>query len=202
VVGVAVTKYDDIKAVNWSSLKNIGVSPLLYKYRLTNPEPQKDAFRLGGAAHTAILEPEKFDARYAVYDGPRTGEGSRTQRKAWREALSDGVEELSPDELANARAMAAAVRSHRIAGSLLRGGRREEVVTWVDPITGLACKGRLDYLRPDLLIDLKGTRHPSPSRFPRDAYSYGYLAQAAWYHDGAVAARLIDGRQRPYIIAF
>lgn len=193
-------KYDAIRAVNWSSLSYLATSPLLYRYRLENPEPRKDAFRIGGAVHCAILEPEKFDARYAVYDGPRTGEGCRKAHQAWRDAHSD-VEELSPAELVNVRGMAAAVRSHRVARELLRGGRREEVVTWTDPLTGLAAKGRLDYVRPEFLIDLKSSRTPSPSRFPRDAFNYGYVTQCAWYADGAVAARLLDGRINPYIIA-
>jgi hypothetical protein len=201
-----VNGYDMIAAINWSTLSYLAVSPKLYRYRLDHPEEQKDAFRVGGAFHCAVLEPEKFDARYAVYDGPRAGEGSRTQHKAWRaEKAAARVIELSPEELAEVRAMADAVigpkNGHRRARALLRGGRREEAVTWVDPITSLSCKGRLDYLRPDLVIDLKSSRRPQPTRFPRDAFDYGYVAQLAWYHDGAIAARLIDGRELPYIIA-
>jgi exodeoxyribonuclease VIII len=188
--------YEQIRAVNWSTLTNLDVSPLLYKHRLTNPEPGKAVFAIGNAAHCLTLEPEKFDARYAVFDGTRRGE----KWDAWQEE-HPGVESLKPHELETARAVAKAVRSHRIAARILKGGRREEVVTWTDPETGLACKGRLDYLRPDFLIDLKTARDPGPRFFLRDAIKYGYVSQVAWYHDGAVAARLIPGGSNPYIIA-
>lgn len=191
-----MSDYDTIRAVNFSTLKHIEVSPLLYQHRLTNPEPDKPAFVLGSAGHCAILEPEKFDARYAVYDGTKRGKAW----DAWQEE-HPGVEALKPEEVASALGMAKAVRSHRIASRVLRGGRAEQAVKWTDPDTGLACKGRLDYLTPDFLIDLKTSRDPSPRSFQRAAVNYGYIAQVSWYHDGAVAARAIEGKHPPYIIA-
>jgi hypothetical protein len=193
------TPYEVIRALNWSSLKHMAVSPRLYRHRLANPEGRKRSFVLGGAGHCEVLEPELFDARYAEWTGKqRRGKAW----EAWREE-NPGKISLSPGELRRVRAVGAAVREDGLARELLRGGRREEIVTWEFTVGGVVvpCKGRMDYLRPDFLIDLKLTRDPVPSRFERDAYNYGYLAQAAWYHDGAVAARLIDGRERPFIIA-
>lgn len=193
---IAIEEYNKIPAVNWSSLKQIDISPLQYKHRLDNPEPQKDAFVLGGAFHCDVLEPEKFDARYAVFEGTRRG-------KKWDEwqAERPRVQSLKPDELKRVRAMSKAVRDHRIAAPLLCGGRREDVVRWIDSTTGLACKGRLDYLRPDFLIDLKAARNPAPAAFERAAFNFGYAAQCAFYHDGAITAQLIPGDISPYIIA-
>lgn len=192
------TAYEEIQAINWSSLKHMGVSPLEFRWHLDHAAPRKKAFIFGGAAHTATLEPEKFDQRYAVYDGTR--DARHTAYKTWL-AEHPGVEALKSPEVALVKAMAEKVHSDRNAGPLLKGGRREEAVTWVDEVTGLACKGRLDYIRPDLVVDLKTTVDPTPRKFERAAFDYGYAAQLAFYHDGAIAARLIDGRQRPYIIA-
>jgi len=191
-----LSAYDTIRAVNISSLKNLERSPLYYRYRLENPEPRKQAFVIGGAFHCAALEPDRFDERYAVFDGTRRG-------AAWEEWKGEhpGVESLKPDELETVQAMARAVRSHRVARNLLRGGRHEEIVVWTDPTTGLACKGRVDLIRPEFLLDLKATRDPSPRFYPRAAFNYGYITQVAWYHDGAVAARLLDGKVNPYVIA-
>jgi hypothetical protein len=188
--------YAAIPACNWSSLKNLGVSPLYYRWRLAHPEPRKQAFVFGGAVHTLLLEPEKFNARYGVFDGTRRG-------KEWDhwQAINPGVESLKPAELERVEACVEAVRAHRVAAKLLSHGRREEVVTWTDEVTGLACKGRLDWIRPDLIVDLKTTRDPAPPKFERATASYGYAAQVAMYHDGAVAARLIPGDERPYLIA-
>lgn len=190
--------YDDIKAINWSTLKYMAVSPSMYRWRLEHPEPRKPAFVFGGAVHTLVLEPEFFDERYAECDMVRNAKHEKY--KTW---LADhpGVEALTPPEIARVRATAEAVLKHRIAGQLLTGGRREEAVTWTDAATGLACKGRLDYIRPDFLIDLKTARDVAPPKFERAAANYGYLAQTAFYHDGGVASRRIDGLEPPYIIA-
>lgn len=189
-------EYAEIQAVNWSTLKNMGVSPLLYKYRLEHPEPRKQAFVFGGMVHTAILEPELFESRYAVFEGTRRGKAW----DAWQEEHA-GVESLKPHELDRVLAIAEAVRKHRIAGPLLRGGRREEPLTWTDEVTGLACKGRLDYIRPDVIVDLKSADNPAPKKFERAAADFGYAGQLAFYHDGAVRERRLDGRQMPFIIA-
>lgn len=188
-------EYGAIKGVNWSSLKHMQVSPRMYRWRLAHPE-NKPAFALGNAAHCAILEPDAFEQRYAEYAPVRNG----AKWEAWQ-AEHPGVQSLKPDEMAEAKEIAKEVRGHRIAAKLLRGGRSEESITWTDEATGLTCKARVDYLRPDLLLDLKTARDPSPEKFERDAFSFGYASQVAFYHDGATRARLIDGRERPYIIA-
>jgi hypothetical protein len=197
-VADAIVAYEAIKAINWSSLKWLAVSPLMYRWRLEHPQPRKDAYVFGGAVHTLILEPEKFSERYDVFDGTRNEKHEKWQ--TWQKEHPD-VEALKQHEMKRVREVAAAVLSHRIAGPLLEGGRREEIVTWTDEATGLACKGRIDYLRPDFLLDLKSTPDPSPAKFVRDAASFGYSGQLGFYHDGATRARLIDGRHRPYIIA-
>jgi len=74
----ATIDYAAIRAVNISSLKYLEQSPLLYRYRMANPEPRKQAFLIGGAFHCAVLEPDLFDKRYAVFDGTRRG-------SAWEE---------------------------------------------------------------------------------------------------------------------
>jgi len=51
------------------------------------------------------------------------------------------------------------------------------------------------------LLDLKSTRNPHPRFYPRDAFNYGAITQGSWYSDGAVAARLLDGKINPYIVA-
>lgn len=188
--------YAEIKAVNWSSLRHMITSPLLYRWRIDNPEPPKTTFTLGSAIHCAILEPEKLDARYAVFDGTRRG-------KAWDEwqAEHPGVESLKPDEMARVQSVAHAVLSHKEASRILRGGRAEEVTEWTDPETGIKCKGRLDYTRPDFIVDLKSSRDVDPRRFSRSAAEYSYHGQVSFYGDGATVAGKIPGDHPPYIVA-
>lgn len=199
---LARDSYDAIPAMNFSSLKHISVSPMMFQWRKEHPEPRKPSFIFGGAVHCRLLEPEKFDKRYAVFDGTRKGEDWRV----WQDE-NPGKESLKPPEMERVklivdRVMKGASPSHRSARDLLRGGRREEAVTWTDEETGLACKGRLDYLRPDLLVDVKTiAKSPSPFLFGAAAASYGYHGQGAFYHDGATADRRINGKQAPWIVA-
>jgi hypothetical protein len=194
--------YSAIRAVNWSTLKWLAMSPLYYQHMLAAPPPKKPkpAFVFGGAFHTATLEPEKFDARHAAFTG------KQRRGAAWKEwqAAHPGVDALKPAELVRAKRMAELVRDKKrnpVSAELLRYGCREEVLRWTDPMTGLACKGRLDWLRPDLVADLKSTSAKTPRQFERQCVDYGYLGQVAFYHDGATAALRIDGNDRPYIIA-
>lgn len=189
--------YTAIPALNWSGLKHLHTSPLLYKYRQEHPEPDKAAWVIGRAIHCGILEPERFDERYAVYEGPRRG-------KAWDawQAEHPGVQSLKPDEATVAEACGAAVRAHHVASETLRGGRVEELLTWTDPESGLACKGRLDYLTPTRLVDLKTTRRAIPMWFLRDCAEFLYHGQLAYYHDGAIAAGAIPPDARlPIVLA-
>lgn len=190
-----MTDYDKIQALNWSSLRHLATSPLLYRYRQDHPEPRKKSYVIGNAIHTAVLEPEKFAERYAVFDGTRRG-------PAWKEWLAKhpGKESLKPPELAAVEAAAKAVSDHRVAADIFRGGRREEVLTWTGP-GGLLCKGRVDYIRPDVVADLKSVgRDVSPRKFGRDAAEYLYHGQLAWYHDGAIAAGKIPANAPPPLI--
>ncbi len=218
--------YGSIRAVNFSSLKYMSVSPRMYRYRLTHPEPRKASWVLGGAIHCMVLEPEKFSDRYVVLDDATLKDCAPSRSSKEGKAILSAHPEWSTDKMSSGEYQAAcvataypgreaitgrqfdicvasrdAIREHRVASGLLRGGVAEESITWVDRETGLRCKGRLDYLRPDLIVDLKSSRDPSPSKFERDAVNYGYAAQVAFYHDGAVAAKRVTGGQLPHIIA-
>lgn len=200
IEAITPANYDLFPAVNWSSLKYIDTSPYLYQWRKKHPAPRKKAFVFGGAVHCAVLEPEHFEQRYAVYDGARNA-----KHKAYQEwmAAHPGTVALLPRDMWCVREMAKAITGNRVVRELglLKGGRREEPRTWIDPITGLACKGRFDYIRPDFLLELKSAHNVTPARFERDALSFGYAGQTAFYHDGATTLRLIDGKVRPFVIA-
>lgn len=192
-----MTKQDKKRRLNWSSLKHIHRSPLYYQHRIDHPEPQKQSFLFGSGVHCLVLEPEKFDERYAECELTRN-----KRHKAFQEWLSEhpGAVPLKPQEMADMRACAESVLSHRVASEVLRGGRHEEEIQWTDPDTGFECRGRIDSIRT-CVTDLKTGRDPSPRVFAVAASKYLYHGQIAFYHFGATAARLINGKEMPYIIA-
>ena len=93
-----------------------------------------------------------------------------------------------------------AVHRNRDAHRLLTGGRSEETITWMDP-SGIQCKARLDYVRPDGVVELKSTRDIGEREFIKQACQLLYHGQGAFYHDGAAESRATVPIEYPYIIA-
>lgn len=191
----ALPTYDRIKAINWSSLKHMHVSPLLYRRRLETPAEETADFIIGRAIHCLTLEPGRFAELFAEYDGVRRG-------KEWTAWCSENprTQALKPNEMERVKRSADALLRHRIAGPLIRSCRYEEVTTWTDPETGLACKGRLDGISPVTVIDLKKSGSATLKKFLRSAEDYLYHGQLAFYRDGAVCAKKIDGTSPPWMI--
>lgn len=173
--------YDAIDAVNYSTLKEFARSPKHYAHRLKTPRVETKSMFRGSAAHTAILEPEEFERRYVVFDG-------KTRRgKKWDAFLAENGAQaiLKASEYAVAMAFRDAVRGDPVAQPYLVGGERELTLVWIDPETGVKCKGRLDYVTRDGdIIDVKTTKDASPFWFSRDAAKYKYHVQGALYGDG------------------
>lgn len=190
IPGQSRDEYDASRRVNWSTLRHIARSPQHYLHALRAPHEETDAMRLGSAVHTAILEPETFPERYVVWTG------GRRYGKAWDDFCAEhaGRDILTQAQYEQCVAMQAAVHAHPVAAGLVRGGQAEVSVEWTDSETGIECKGRIDYIREDCIVDLKTARDASPDGFGRAAWNLDYIAQLAWYRDGYAAA---TGRELP-----
>jgi len=176
-------EYQQVPGVNWSTLKHLDKSPLHYKHHLEQP-PDDTASMMGGrAAHTAILEPDRFPLDYAVFTGPRRQGGDWEAFKA----AHPGRTILKAAEYQEALAIRDAVRGHKVADRILSGGEPERTITWDDPETGIPCKGRVDYLRPDGFVDLKTSANLDERRFQNTAHDLGYHMQIAFYCRGLKA---------------
>jgi hypothetical protein len=82
-------------------------------------------------------------------------------------------------------------------------GKTEVTIVWVDPETGLLCKGRIDWLSDDwsVLMDLKSTADGSPEAFAKSALNFTYYRQAPWYLDGVTLATGMDIADRAFVFA-
>lgn len=188
-----MTEYGEIKAINFSSLKNMAVSPLAYKYALTHPRPDTDAMRLGRVVHKMVLEPLRFNDAYEVGGpiNPGTGKEFGTDTNAWRKfvaALPPGKEIISKAEFATASCILEAVRAHEDASEILaKDGAAEVPIVW--QMQGDAHDSRIFKARPDWvpageLWDLKTTKNPVPRAFGTSAAEYLYHVQMAFYSWG------------------
>jgi len=174
--------YSDLRGVNWSTLREMGRSPAHYQHRLTTPRTDSPAMRLGRAIHTAVLEPDLFPVHWTLYDGRRAG-------NAWTEFATVNAAKgiLTVDEYDTVLEIRDAVHRHKVARRLLRYGKSEVTLQWVDPVTRIKCRARLDHLRGNVLTDLKSTKDIDNRTFGRLAANMGYAGQLAFYRLGLLA---------------
>lgn len=187
--------YVKIDAVNWSTLSSMRKSPLHYRHVLDHGRLATKEMLGGRATHSAVFEPDRFPIEYAVFDGPvRRG-------AAWQafKAANPGRGILKIDEYERALAIRDAVRAHPEAMAYLAKGHAEQTLTWVDPITGLACKGRIDFVSDSkpAVLDLKTSREILLELFARTVLRLGYHTQSAFYADGW---KVSHGEELPSVI--
>ena len=188
------TSYDQIEAVNWSTLVHLATSAKLLEWRQTHPREETRALRVGTALHCAILEPARFAREYLA--APDFGDGrtkaAKEAKAAWEASRDPAAVVIDADEHELVVRCAAAAREHPAVRDLLRGGCVEEVLTWTDETTGIACKGRVDYLAPGYLLDLKSTRAETLRQLASEIAGHLYHGQLAFYLDGAIARSRLD----------
>lgn len=180
--------YREIDAVNWSSLKRMGTSPLDYHHGLAAKDQHSTGRLLGRVAHLCTLEPGTKVDRVAVY----TGEGRRGSKewKAFAEA-NPGKELIKAGEEDSCDAVAYAVRNHPLARRYFSGAQFEVTLEWTDDATGIRCKARLDLLTEMdgslVVADLKGTKSIDARAFASEACRMRYFGQIAHYAAGVEA---------------
>jgi hypothetical protein len=185
-----IDEYHSRPEVSKSGLDDLNQSPAIYFARHLNPdrpavEPKSGQLE-GQLAHCAILEPDEFGKRYAI--GPTV----RRNTKVWTEfvdSLAPGIVAIQQDQADVAWRQAESVRAlPEIREALLRG-RAEVSAFWTDPVTGVKCRCRPDWVHQCnetsvILIDVKTYGSASPDEFRRQAARKRYHVQDAYYGDG------------------
>lgn len=195
IKGMPFVLYREIKAESASRLKRMLVSPLHYRHAATTESPDTEALRVGRATHTSILEPDRFALDFTVYTLSKTvGEGSRKAWQAFKEANAHRTI-LDEGDYETALAMRNAVHRHRLARELLIDGDAEVTLTWDHPTLRVPCKGRLDYLGPRGIVEVKTASRIEIDAFARQVAAYAYHLQCGWYAAGYEA---VTGSTLPY----
>lgn len=178
--------YAALEGVNWSTLAEMRRSPLHYKYRVEHPQADKPVLAMGRADHCAVLQPEKFSRDFVIYAGKRKA------GNAWKDfkEKSAGKTILTVAQYDKAMRTAEVVRSHSVAGPYLECGMAEQTVQWIDPITGLPCKSRLDFVSAAFggcIAELKTSRDCEPRIFSSTVARLGYHCQVSHQKAGWAA---------------
>lgn len=190
--------YLAIKALNWSSLKAMETSGLLYQWRTSHARQDTAAMALGRKVHMAVLEPDRYETD-CVRRPDEWKDWRKKAAKEWRqEQLDAGREVLTDDEADKIDAMVEAIKRHNDAVRLLSNTRCEESTQWT--VDGVPCKGRIDAIAADRVVDLKTTRDLSLF-VRRDAGSMLYHGQLAWYLDAAIATGSCSPDSAAYVVA-
>jgi len=180
--GISNADYHRDPALGSTSLKTLATrTPAHYQHDKTHPK-FSDAFTLGTAAHSLILEDDASGVEVVMAENWLT----KSAKEAKSAALAEGKQPLLLKEWAQVQAMRDAVMAHPIARDLLTGHKAEESVFWDED--GLTLKCRPDAWKPGMLVDLKTTINADPNEFGKTAHNFGYHQSAAHYIDGVKAA--------------
>jgi len=211
-------QYFSSPGISNSALSQFARSPAHYKESLKTPWETTPAKEKGKALHCLILEPEVFDENYftlpadaparpskAVYNAKNPSEASMDKMELWAtfDAQANGRTIFTADQTAAYKETAKHIRNHAELKNLLANGLAEKAVFGKDPVTGLLCRCKVDYLAEIngriIIVDLKTSADARPNAFQRSAYNYGYFRQAAFYLDVCRWAGIEV--QEPFIIA-
>lgn len=187
--GIKNADYHADEALGSTSLKTLATrTPAHYQHDKTHPK-FSDAFTLGTAAHSVILEGDPSGIVVVDADNWLT----RSAKEAKSAALGSGLQPLLTKEWAQVLAMNDAVMAHPLARAAFTDHRAEESIFWEED--GLMLKCRPDAWKPGVLVDLKTARDANPNEFGKTAHEFGYHQSAAHYIDGVKAA---TGEELPF----
>ena len=206
--------------VSKSALSLIKVSPAHYK----EPEekPETDALIFGSAYHCYVLEPERFERDYYIFDeqnaisaiiAKANSEGKDVQKvratkayKEWlkgQEKVSAGKKMITKDLFDRIERMKERLFRHPYAKMLLTNGRPEvSYMGSIETETGtINVKFKPDYIKDTkhLVVDLKTAADASIDGFTRAAADHDYHIQAAFYAD---LMTKIEGQNRDFTFMF
>lgn len=150
----------------------------------------------GTGIHTCVLEFERYEKNYIVYDGYKRG-------KAWDEFCQEHANKQIIDAKFDndCRMTREAVMQHPKARALIESSQMVEPSAFA-PLYGLPCKSRPDLItKHPFMVDLKSSQCARPDKWCNSIENYNYDRQAAFHHD--VWAKAIgeypDAYRMPYL---
>lgn len=203
---VPMEEYARWDAVNNSSLSILlDKSPYHYRWERHHQKPPTDAKIVGNAIHTAVLQPDLFDSHYRLLSQceASTAKGAQCSKQGSAfqggrclcgthsdpDAPADSIVPLTPNQYEKTMGASNAVLTDPKASEVLASvpaDRRELSIVFIEPITGLTMKGRIDgdLKQISYFLDLKSTMDASQDAFSKAIWDYGYHRQGALYLSG------------------
>lgn len=185
--GLSFADYAADPGYNHSKLKTQKRSLEHLALELSVGRAVKDSaeMRLGRVFHTLV------EQRGSYADIPRIPilnlKSSKDREIRDQFILDVGRDYYGEDEKIILDGMYAALMAHEAGAAFLSGIKPEDhevSIFWVDELSGVRCKARLDLLDHHTfwaIGDIKTTSNSSEEEFSRTIFSYGYYSAAAFY---------------------
>ena len=177
--------HSDRSAVSKSWLDRIDRSPAHLRAYLDGHSEDTPALLLGRLVHTAVLEPDLLSDQFVTKptDINRRTNAGKAEYAEWEKANAE-KSIITDDQMTLATAMRDSVRQNKAARALLTTGDAEQTVVWRNDDTGELCKARADWLRENVIVDVKTTEDARPDAFSRSIANYRYDVQTSHYEEG------------------
>jgi len=200
VEGVPEAQYFELPGASSTALKALlQTSPKHMREAQNEPSAAK---ALGSLVHLLVLQPELVDDHVAV-EPEKINRRTKAGKAAFAEWEKENAGKLicSQADYDAAQAMRDSVLTGkgRIGEAIFGAGRAEVTMMAVDPVSGVLCRGRADWL-PDgqnVIVDLKTAASAAPAEFAKSAARYSYHLQAWLY---AHLHSLITGKPPPAFV--
>lgn len=187
--------YHSDPALSASGAKTLLHSPARFAWERENGTKSTDAMDLGTLVHTLVLGSRDQRIVVCPFDSMRS-----KAAQEWAEQMATERRiVVTHKQVRQAIAIAKAVKAHPLAGAIFTNGRPEVTLRWDDPETGVPLRGRIDWLRPNAIVDLKTVGRYGGSElgaFGRQAANLDYPMSAANYVAGVAA---LTGETLPFI---
>jgi hypothetical protein len=179
-------QYHAHPAISRSMIMDFIKLPQLCYYKYINPATKSEStapMDFGTALHSAILEPDDFEATY-IEHVKYTGTGSQALNKEFiAKSHKNKKKLLLPEDIEKIEFMKKNFNDCTYAAEKLKGACIEQSIFWTDEETGLDVKVRPDFSFNGVGCDLKTTRSIEPADFSKSMYEFGYHVQAAMVLD-------------------
>jgi exodeoxyribonuclease VIII len=206
--------HEDKEHISASALKKLKVSPAHFKEE--EEVKETDALLFGSAYHCFILEPERFEKEYCVFDdsvvcGALIAKGAKSPRatndyKTWYAgeiSFSDGKILIDKSDKDKLQAMKDRLMNHPYARMLLNNGINEQgYMGEIQTESGeIKVKIKPDHINEGkkIIVDLKTCMDASVDGFSRHAADMDYHIQTSCYSD---IMEKMTGDGRPYKFFF
>ena len=186
---IAEAEYHALELCSSSYMSKLLKSPAHLRWALDNPDTKRrDAFVMGSAIHSILLEPDLFSQWCRGPEGDRRSAAVKKELAELREEYKDD-HILRPEQYDGCLAIRDAVMAHETAKRLLGAeGDSEVTLIWQDEeFPDVTCKARVDRLPIDVglgVVDLKSTKSAKKRDFEKSLWAYGYFRQASHYLEG------------------